>query len=485
MLFYFLFLSLSAWSQVSELPDDFVIDEKFKKANQIDFKSLYSEKSRLKSWKPNTEAEIRESKLSDVKKKSGKKWPARIEIVMDSSGSMGQKIDTFQTRMYAAKRVVARYIIDQWKKRNHIALRVYGSRRRNDCTDNFLSIPFGPSRLDEIEKAISFMLPIGRTPLYQSVLQAKKDLKDYPGPKGIVVFTDGKETCGGDLCQFAKEIKRDKSVDIKIFTVGVGFDLKEKKYDGIECLRGLGPSFSALQPEDLYKAFEEVSDKLNTENNLKVITPNPDHQVNLYRWKNGKRKLVQRFSSAWSIYVPPGEYEAVVLSEPNYVFPKFKIPPGKKVVLEMKGHGQLRVNFPKDLLDVELLDENGVVMQKFTSGYIENVPMGVYKVKVSRVPYFEEYLEDIEMVPGAKMSLDPGQASAITFRHSTAQGFYIYDSDRNLIGNYLTNAPLVLPKGNYQFFLNKSCHIKNVKPAQGPRLKYTDCSQKNKKLKKL
>lgn len=66
-------------------------------------------------------------------------------------------------------------------------------------------------------------MPIGRTPLNDSMEAAIDDLKKYDGPKRIVIFTDGKETCGGDPCKLAKKVEQNPKLDIKIFVVGIGF----------------------------------------------------------------------------------------------------------------------------------------------------------------------------------------------------------------------------------------------------------------------
>jgi len=478
LIFYFFILSLCSLSGADDFDENFKIDDDFRKANSIDFDKLYSKKPVNQRRKSNPEAEIQKGDLL-----KGQSRPGKIEIIVDSSGSMGQLLGPNYTRMYSVKKVVAKYLLDQWKRKDQVGLRVYGSRRRNDCSDNYLTIPFGENRLDQIERSISFLLPIGRTPLFASVEAAKNDLKSFPGKKAIVVFTDGKETCGGDLCEFAKKLREDTSIDIKVFTVAVGFNLKEKNYKGIQCLQGLGASSSASDEDDLIKALAEASDFVNEDNNFNIVAPNPDFQANIYRIENGQKKLFKTFTVAWGISLPPGKYEAVVLSKPNYKFPEFEILEGKKVTLTMKGSGRVGVNFAKGLLSVELLDKNGKIVKTFPSGVMRQIPMGVYQVRLKRIPFFEETLPDIEVLPGGTYKLDPESARSVVFQHEQTKGFYIYDENKELIGNFLTNTVLVLPYENYTFYESKNCLIEDVRLGQGQKIEKVNCKKQKAKQK--
>lgn len=140
-------------------------------------------------------------------------------IVFDASGSMGTTDRSLKVpRIASAQRAMNRVIPDVAHLRR-LGLIVYGEGEYNDCNTIELRLKptqnAGATLLHEVEK----IDPRGRTPLTESVKQAA-DVLDYKNRPGtIVLLTDGEETCGGDPCKLAAQLKK-QAKDLTIHVIG-------------------------------------------------------------------------------------------------------------------------------------------------------------------------------------------------------------------------------------------------------------------------
>ena len=118
-------------AQQVDMTEDFIEENSLKKKDRY-----VVPKSKDPSKKPHPEGHIASEEQND------KTTPPKVELIVDSSGSMGQLLDKGRTKMYYTKKVLERYMTDQWKEKAFVGMRVYGSRKKNDCEDNFLSTQF-------------------------------------------------------------------------------------------------------------------------------------------------------------------------------------------------------------------------------------------------------------------------------------------------------------------------------------------------------
>ncbi len=113
------------------------------------------------------------------------------------------------------------------------ALRAYGHRRKGDCRDSELVIPFGPSEAvaGQVRDFMKTLNPLGKTPITYSLRQAPADFGDREG--AIILITDGLETCDEDPCSLMREWReKDVKVDVHV----VGFGLMEKEKATLQCI---------------------------------------------------------------------------------------------------------------------------------------------------------------------------------------------------------------------------------------------------------
>lgn len=155
-----------------------------------------------------------------------------IYIILDSSGSMWGELPDKSRKVDTAKKVLKEYVSGDFEG-YELAFRVYGHRKKGDCKDSELLIPFGePDQvITELSESIDSIKPLGKTPITYSLEQALSDFGDKQGE--IILISDGIETCDADPCELVRQWK-EKNVAIKVHVVGLGLD--EKSKEAMQCI---------------------------------------------------------------------------------------------------------------------------------------------------------------------------------------------------------------------------------------------------------
>lgn len=406
----------------------------------------------------------------------------KVILLLDSSGSMGQLLDGQKSKMFYAKKLFSEYLRYQWREKADVGMVVYGSRRKTDCGDTYLAIKPGERSLSRIDDSVKKLSPLGMTPIADSLEIAINQLKGYPGPKRIMIFTDGEETCGGDSCEILEKAIQEKVVDLEMFVTGIGLDEKSKDLDKLRCL---GKTFGAKTPEKLNQALDDINSMIGLKQNGKISGPNlfveaPDPKaiVKLYELKDGKKNYLRDFTSSYGVRVPPGTYSAEVLLDPVYQFPEFKVPPKKKVTLRVAGSGLLEVKFFKGLLDVEILNRDKKVIQSFPSDQPAVVKSGVYDIRIAGEPFYERTEKRFKIVPGGKHEINIDSLGVVQIDYPSNVGIHVQDGNGKDIGNYLTNFPFVLKAGSYRFYVNDRCDIPGITVRSEKQIQVLQCLKK-------
>ncbi|HUP25779.1 MAG TPA: VWA domain-containing protein [Thermoanaerobaculia bacterium] len=152
---------------------------------------------------------------------------ARVEIVLDASGSMRAAVGG-TSKMEAAKQAV-RTTVEALDASSVVALRLYGHRLPSEpkdpsCSDTELVIPFGPLDRARFIAAVDAARPLGQTPLAHSLQLAAADFGDLGDElAAVILVSDGEESCGGDpaavACAFAE-----RGLELTVHTVGFDVD---------------------------------------------------------------------------------------------------------------------------------------------------------------------------------------------------------------------------------------------------------------------
>ena len=165
----------------------------------------------------------------------------RLELLLDSSGSMAEPADGGVRKIDAAKTAL-HAVVGRVPAGVGVGMRVYGARGKaggNACTDSQAVVPIGSAdaaQRGRLDAAIDRYSPRGETPISYSLGQAANDL----GPTGrrtIVLVSDGEETCKADPCATARTLAA-RGVDLKIDVVGLKVDAATRKQ--LQCVADAG-----------------------------------------------------------------------------------------------------------------------------------------------------------------------------------------------------------------------------------------------------
>lgn len=187
--------------------------------------------------------------------------PAKLVLVLDSSGSMKTKVGG-ESKISIAKASL-RSVVATLPADAPVGLRVYGATvfDRSDegaCTDSQLVVPIGTGNRSQLSEEIARYKPYGETPISYSLRQAARDLGSE-GRRTILLVSDGEETCAADPCATAAAIAK-AGVDVKIDVVGLAVAGRTRSQLQCVASRGNGTYYDADSREDL----EDSLDKLST-----------------------------------------------------------------------------------------------------------------------------------------------------------------------------------------------------------------------------
>lgn len=193
-----------------------------------------------------------------------------VELILDVSGSMAQVIETGETRMDAAKRVIREVIgaIPEQEGIN-VGLRIYGfggddteAGRAESCQSSELVAPISCVDKELLLAEIQSLQPTGWTPLALSLERAREDFQAGENvTNAAVLITDGLETCDGDPCEVATALN---TSDIRLITHVVGFALVPEEQAILGCIAegGGGMLLGAANASELSTALFDILEEL-------------------------------------------------------------------------------------------------------------------------------------------------------------------------------------------------------------------------------
>lgn len=177
-----------------------------------------------------------------------------IEIIMDTSGSMMERVNG-ERKIDAAKEAIT-FFANNITEVN-LGLRVFG--QEEGCAESELLVPISQLNIAEITESVGEFTPIGLTPIAASLEDAINDFKGGK-EKNIILVSDGKETCEGNLESVANRLA---SEGITVYTVG--FDIDEKGKEQLEMIASEtdGMYFDAGNSDELLEVFQQITRELD------------------------------------------------------------------------------------------------------------------------------------------------------------------------------------------------------------------------------
>lgn len=179
-----------------------------------------------------------------------------VEIVLDASGSMLQRLPDGRRRIVGAKEAIRELVTNALPPATPVALRVFGHLEPDSC-DTRLVHPLAPvsdggllQKLDKIQAK-----NLAKTPIAESLRLTAKDLETAEGDPLVVLLTDGDETCEGDPAATLEDL-RSAGFDLKVNIIGfaVGAELDATFQSWAEA--GRGTYYKADDANSLSEALE-------------------------------------------------------------------------------------------------------------------------------------------------------------------------------------------------------------------------------------
>lgn len=185
-------------------------------------------------------------------------------IILDCSGSMSRKTRDGQSKMEAAKRVVAD-MISKMPNGRRVAFIIYGHDLQLKCKAVKVVRPMSEltdALKAELTKEIAGLQPTGDTPIALALKTAGAELARSDGRCGVILITDGMETCQGNPAEEAARLAANPKF---VFGLNViGFDVDPVERQAVEQIAkaGNGKYHDARSAAELSKAVEEVAEKI-------------------------------------------------------------------------------------------------------------------------------------------------------------------------------------------------------------------------------
>ena len=224
-----------------------------------------------------------------------------LEIIIDSSGSMQEKIGN-ETKMDMAKNALEEVLVPLNHPSIALGLRAFGydtsidnQNKELSCKNSELLVPFARKNTETVGKAARKLTPWGFTPIALSLELAGEDLKPFIENKPtIILISDGKETCGGDPVAVINHLK-EMGIDVKVHVIGFDLDSESREQLMAIAEAGGGQYYDATD----YRSLVESLDKLVSEMKGEVLEE--ERQRFISPIEGGKD-----FSSA--VTISPGKY---------------------------------------------------------------------------------------------------------------------------------------------------------------------------------
>lgn len=192
-------------------------------------------------------------------------------IVLDCSGSMREPTTGGEAKMVAAKRVVTDLVRNIPEGMN-VTFVIYGHEvfggadDPRNCQAVKVARPLSPldaAGKSELSRLITGLTPVGTTPIALSLRVAGEELQKNQAYCGLVLITDGVETCKGDPVAEAARLAANPKLTFGVNVVGFGTKKEEDKALAEIAKAGRGKYYRAESARDLGAALGTLAKELD------------------------------------------------------------------------------------------------------------------------------------------------------------------------------------------------------------------------------
>ena len=206
-------------------------------------------------------------------------------IVLDCSGSMKELTPEGEAKMVVAKRVVTD-LVQKIPDGLNVTFIIYGHEVYGAATDprncQAVKVARSLSTLDaagkmQLSRLIAGLKPTGTTPIALSLRVAGEELQKNDAYCGLVLITDGLETCKGDPVAEAAKLAANPKLTFGVHVVGFGAKPEEDKALAEISKAGRGKYYGADSAAELTEALGALAKE------LEVVAQPPKKEVSMRR----------------------------------------------------------------------------------------------------------------------------------------------------------------------------------------------------------
>jgi Ca-activated chloride channel family protein len=192
---------------------------------------------------------------------------AKVLLVIDVSGSMGEEVGGGETKLDLAKRAAVD-ALDEFKPEDQVGLRIFSTNiSQKDPTYELDLVPIGEiaGNREAIASKIQSLVPTEGTPLYRTATDSYEFLKAAFDPariNAVVLLTDGRnEDTFNDLNATIAKLRSgsegQSSQPVRLFTIAYGQDADKTTLKRLAEATNAA-SYDASDPQSIDKVFTAV-----------------------------------------------------------------------------------------------------------------------------------------------------------------------------------------------------------------------------------
>lgn len=195
-----------------------------------------------------------------------------LAIILDCSGSMKELTTGRETKMTVAKRVVTD-LVQKIPEGLNVTFLIYGhevyggAEDPRNCQAVRVARPLAPldaSGKLELTQMISRLQPTGATPIALSLRRAGEELAKSKALCGLVLITDGVETCKGDPAAEAAALVANLKVSFGVNVVGFGVKPEENAILKSIADAGHGKYYAAADANALTESIAAIAQEIQS-----------------------------------------------------------------------------------------------------------------------------------------------------------------------------------------------------------------------------
>jgi formylglycine-generating enzyme len=193
-----------------------------------------------------------------------------VEFIVDFSESMNEMIGNVSKIDIARK--VTENILGGLKKPLQTGLTVFGHRGTTQCDDVELVASVKDIDRQLIKQKLSELQPAGKASLCSAVRHVANRLKEGTDYIHVVIITDGKNICDGDIIKTVREVKKDLDYRLIVHIIALNPAKSDRPYLFLAAHSGYGTFFEIKTPPNVNEAL--FLTKLL--DNAEIYTPRSD-----------------------------------------------------------------------------------------------------------------------------------------------------------------------------------------------------------------